>query len=300
MTADPPRQRDLDAELIAELVASQFPAWTGLLVRPVDRQGHDNRTFRLGEALSVRAPSASRYAAAIEKEHAWLPRLAPHLPQPVPAPVALGRPAAGYPWPWSVNRWLEGGPALDVPTTASSARFAEDLADFLAALQSVDPEGGPVASADTFWRGGPLAVYDAEAAAAIDRLGDAIDGGAAKAAWAAALTARADAPSVWVHGDVAPGNLLVERDKLCGVIDFGQACVGDPACDLAIAWSWFEEPARAAFRRRLPPDPAAWARGRGWCLWKALITLARSTADSAQARSQSRIIDAVIADWRMG
>jgi aminoglycoside phosphotransferase (APT) family kinase protein len=300
MTSDPARLRDLDAGFIRELVASQFPEWAHLPVRAVDRQGHDNRTFRLGDSLAVRAPSAARYAAAIAKEQVWLPRLAPRLPQPIPAPVALGRPGAGYPWPWSVNRWLEGAPALDDPSTANASDFAEDLADFLAALQAIDPEDGPIPSPDTFWRGGPLEVYDAETTAAIAGLGEAIEGASAKEVWAAALTASADVPPVWVHGDIAPGNLLVERGRLCAVIDFGQACVGDPACDLAIAWSYLEGPARAAFRRGLPLDAATWARGRGWCLWKALITLARSTTDSAQARLQTRIIGAVIADHRRG
>ena len=299
MTADPASPGEIDVGLVRRLVAGQFPKWAGLPVRPVDRQGHDNRTFRLGDDLAVRLPSAGRYAAAVAKEQAWLPRLAPLLPQPIPPPVALGRPCPDFSRPWSVNRWLDGASALDHPP-ADRITLAEDLGAFLAALQRASADGGPAAGEDTFWRGGALGVYDGQTRAAIERLGGAIDGPAASAVWAAALDAEWGGPPVWVHGDVAPGNLLVASDRLCGVIDFGQACIGDPACDLAIAWSWFEEPARAAFRGALSLGATTWARGRGWALWKALITLARSKPESAQARSQTRVIDAVTADYRTG
>jgi aminoglycoside phosphotransferase (APT) family kinase protein len=294
------RPREVDAALVRSLVAAQFPQWTHLPVRAVDSQGWDNRTFRLGDDMSVRLPSAGRYVAAIEKEHAWLPRLAPRLPLPIPAPLAIGAPGEGYAWPWSVNRWLGGESAATGPI-ADRRQFAADLAGFVSALQRVDAADGPPAGRHSFWRGGPLATYDDETRGAIATLGHQIDAVAAPAVWDAALAAEWRGPPVWVHGDVAPGNLLVEGGRLSAVIDFGQACVGDPACDLAIAWTFFEGESREAFRAKLPLDDATWARARGWTLWKALIVLAGSPgANPADADACRRVIGDVIADHSDG
>jgi aminoglycoside phosphotransferase (APT) family kinase protein len=144
----------VDAELAVRLVASQFPQWADLPVRPVAAGGSDNRTFHLGDNMLVRMPSALRYAAQVAKEQAWLPRLAPALPPPIPQPLAMGAPGEGYPWPWSVYRWIDGEPA-SVGRIADLSRFAADLAGFLAALQRIDPTDGPVAGTHSFYRGGP-------------------------------------------------------------------------------------------------------------------------------------------------
>lgn len=277
----------IDEALVGRLIAAQFPAWGGL---PVTRLavGHDNRSFRLGETMLARLPSHARYAPQAEKEQRWLPRLAPRLPLPIPAPLAIGAPGEGYPWRWQVLRWIEGDTAAAAPV-ADLTRFALDLADFLAALQRIDASDGPPAGPHSFWRGGPLATYDAETRAAISALGDRIDAAAAAAMWEAALAATWDGPPVWFHGDVAPGNLLVQGGRLAAVIDFGCCGVGDPACDLVIAWTCFDEAARAAFHAALPLDAACWSRARGWALWKALIVLAHGP-DHHDYAAQERAI----------
>ena len=281
----------VDAPLVARLIAAQFPRWAGLPVRPVEPGGWDNRTFRLGDDLSVRLPSAEPYAGQVAKEHRWLPRLAPLLPLPIPVPLALGRPDEGYPWPWSVYRWLDGEPAAP-ERIADPRRFATELARFLAALQRIDPAGGPPPGPHNFFRGGPLTVYDAETRRAIAALRDGIDAEAATATWEAALRAPWPGPPVWVHGDVAAGNLLLRHGRLSAVIDFGCTGVGDPACDTTIAWTLLSGESRAAFRAALPLDRATWARGRGWALWKALITLAaHRDTDPATAGAARRVVD---------
>ena len=178
----------IDASLVRRLVATQFPQWADLPVRPVQFDGWDNRTFRLGDDLSVRLPSAEGYASQVAKEHRWLPQLAPHLPLPIPVPLALGAPAEGYPWPWSVRRWLEGEIAT-VAAIADRPQFARALAEFLLALQGIDATGGPPAGLHNNFRGGSLAVYDGETRQALAALEGLIDTGAAAAGWAVALAA---------------------------------------------------------------------------------------------------------------
>ena len=280
-----------DAALARQLVARQFPEWADLPVTEVGRQGWDNRTFRLGSDLTVRLPSGNWYALQVEKEHRWLPVLAPVLPLPIPAPVARGVPDLGYPYSWSVYRWIEGTPAADA-TIADETAFAVAVAEFLVALQAADPTGGPEPGPHNFFRGGPLTTYADETAAALVTLGDAVPTDQARAVWEEAVAANWTGEPRWLHGDIAVGNLLVRDGRLTAVIDFGTSGVGDPACDVVIAWTRFAGPSRAAFRRTLGVDDAMWARARGWALWKALITL----EDPATAAESRQVIDAVLAD----
>jgi len=286
----------INVSLVRQLIRTQFPQWADLPVTPVEPGGWDNRTFRLGDEMSVRLPSAAAYVPQVEKEHQWLPRLAPHLPLPIPVPLAKGAPGAGFPWPWSIYRWIDGESASRDRIT-DLRQFALDLAQFLIALQRIDASGGPRAGRHNFYRGGPLSVYDHETRQAIEILGSAIDAAAATEVWETALTSTWHGLPVWVHGDVAVGNLLVKDGRLSAVIDFGSSGVGDPACDVVIAWTLLYGDSRAVFRDALGLDRQTWERGRGWALWKALITVADPrNAGTEKAAESERVIHEVLAD----
>ena len=267
----------VNASLVRRLVADQFPQWANLDVRPVEEDGHDNSTFRLGDKLSVRMPVRDLDAGHLAIEREWLPRLAPHLPLSIPAPVDMGTPGLGYQFPWLVNKWIPGhnsSPDL----IADPAEFAKDLAGFLNALMSIDATGAPEPGHITYLRGCDPSAYDDDVRRCLGKLGDMIDVRTATAVWEAALDAKFDGPPVWFHGDVAVGNLLVDdTGRLCGVIDFGQMASGDPACDVTIAWTLFTGGSREIFRSELAVDEATWARGRGWALWKAMLMMEQRT-----------------------
>jgi aminoglycoside phosphotransferase (APT) family kinase protein len=287
---------EIDASLVARLVAAQFPQWAGLEITPAQPNGWDNRTFRLGPDLSVRLPSAEPYAAQVRKEHRWLPVLAPHLPLPIPVPVAMGVPAEGYAWNWSVYRWLDGVPASTRPA-GDLTELAVTLARFLRSLERLDARDGPPPGRHNFFRGGPLTTYDAETRDAIAAVHGHVPAERATTVWESALASAWRGAPVWVHGDVAAGNLLLRDGRLHAVIDFGSSAVGDPACDLTIAWTLLSGPSREAFRAVLPLDAGTWARARGWALWKALIVFAGNLgSDPAVAAEARRVIDEVLAD----
>lgn len=288
----------IDATLARRLVATQFPHWARLAVRPVVFGGWDNRTFHLGKRMLVRLPSAADYAAQVDKQQRWLPKLAAFLPLAIPAPLAVGAPGCGYPWRWSIYRWLTGETA--VPQRIGDLRdFATRLAQFLAALQGIDPAGGPSPGAHNFYRGGPLTTYDAQTRQAIAALERKIDVETVTAVWDAALATTWQGPPVWIHGDVSTGNLLLQRGRLSAVIDFGNLGVGDPACDLSIAWTLFDSETRDVFRALLALDAGTWERGRGWTLWKALIVAAGlTTTNGAETAQPWRIIDEVLLDHK--
>ena len=288
----------IDDALVCRLIAGQFPQWSELPIRPVTPSGWDNRTFRLGDTMVVRLPSGEDYAEQVAKEQRWLPILAASLPIAIPMPLALGQPAAGYPWSWSVYRWLEGESASS-GSVADLTEIASSLGRFLGALQRIDATGGPVPGPHNFHRGGALGVYDAQSRRAIAALKGKIDVDAATAVWEAALASAWQRPAVWVHGDISAGNLLVQAGRLSAVIDFGQLGVGDPACDLAIAWTFLEGASRQAFREALPLDAETWARGRGWAVWKALIVTSGLVETTAtEAAHSRRTIDEVLVDVR--
>ncbi|MFF1422664.1 aminoglycoside phosphotransferase family protein [Streptomyces sp. NPDC058280] len=259
---------DIDVSLVRRLITARFPQWAGLPVTLVDSAGTSNAMYRLGEDMVVRLPRVAGSANDVEKEHRWLPRLAPGLPVAIPVPLGQGMPAEGYPWPWSVYRWLQGeNPAVE--RIAEQGLLAKDLAEFVAALHRIDPTDGPLS-----YRSEPLAMRDAATRDAIERLYGIVDTGAATAAWDAALrTPARPGPAVWIHADLQPGNLLTVRGRLSAVIDFGCLGLGDPAVDLIAAWYVLPADARGVFRTALEVDDAAWARGRGWALSIALDEL---------------------------
>ncbi len=260
----------IDEQLVRGLLASQFPQWADLSLTQVKPVGTDNIIFNLGTEMCVRLPRIPNAASDIEKEQRWLPKLAPHLPSKIPSPLGKGMPSENYPFHWSVYSWLEGKDVL----TAEIADFdqlAKDLAQFLKALQKIDTTGGPLAIHHNL-RGTPLVCKDAEAREAIAALKTMFDAKAVTALWDEALQADDwNQKPVWLHGDLLSGNILIHQGRLNAVIDFSGLSVGDPACDLMIAWNLLPAESREVFRKELGVDDATWARGRGHALSQALI-----------------------------
>lgn len=284
---------DISEPLVRALIAEQFPQWAALPVRKVVPGGWDNQTFRLGDTMSVRLPSAERYAAQVAKEQQILPLLAPQLSLPIPTALAQGQASARYPFPFGIHGWIAGEPAMTAKI-ADMNGFADRLAGFIQSLHRAEAAGGQAAGPHNFHRGGDLQIYSAETVAAIAELGDEIDGDVAAAIWNDALSSRWERPPVWIHGDIAPGNLLVADGHIAAVIDFGTAAIGDPACDLVIAWTFLNGEARTRFHAALPLDAATWQRARGWALWKALITTVDLRRRGLSALDEQRRILAAI------
>ena len=263
---------DLDEELVGRLVAEQFPQWAGLEVRRVEPSGTDNAIFRLGGGLAARLPRRRGPEQPGSKAFEWLPRLAPLLPLETPVPVAQGRPGAAYPWFWEIHTWVEGE---IVPVEEIDAiEAARDLAALVSALQRVPPEGAPP---------GRGATRLAERARQMTWWFDNFRGDPrARPEWErlVAETPPWDGPPVWHHGDLDPRNWLVRDGRIGGVIDWESMGVGDPACDVMVAWKLHSAAARDAFRDALPVDEATWERARGWALSQAVAALAYYTPEN--------------------
>ncbi len=261
---------ETDVELVRRLIADQFPTWRDLPIDLVDSYGTDHDIYRLGTTMSIRLPRIGWATKQAAKEATWLPRLAPHLPLSVPVQLAMGRPAHGYPYHWSVYEWLPGRDSNG--TLVDLERAADDLAGFIIALRGIDTDGAP--DREPGKRGGPLSEHDEQVRRSVDALGDRADSAAVLRSWHEALEAEPwNGRELWIHGDLLPGNLLVVDGRLSAVIDFGGLNVGDPACDLQPAWNVFAGPSRERFRSALAVDDASWLRGRGWALYQAVSAL---------------------------
>lgn len=266
--------RTIDEPLVRALVDDQFPQWSDLPLRRTLSAGTDNAIFRLGEGLAVRLPIRTSAAPQAEREQRWLPILAPALPLEIPTPLAAGRPTEGYPWAWSVCAWLAGVDAAAAPPL-DLTQAGRDLGAFVAALGRIDASDGPAAGRGNKGRGVPLSLLNERVRADIATLGAEIDGAAVLNAWEEALAVPAHSGrGTWLHGDLHPSNLLVRDGRIAGVLDFGLLGVGDPACDLFVAWSYLDAPARRVFQQAAGADEAAWLRGRGWAIFSAVIALA--------------------------
>ncbi len=266
---------EIDEPMVRRLLAEQFPQWCDLGVTPVLPGGWDNRTFRLGPSMLIRLPSAECYEFQVEKEHRWLPKLGSVLPLMIPVPVAMGLPGSGYPWKWSIYRWIEGEPA-SLASVGDRDEHARTLGQFLVSLQRVDPTGGPPPGPHNFSRGGSLHIYEREARAAIAMLKNVINSSQAESVLRSALQTKWESTPVWVHGDMSAANLLVSGHSLSAVIDFGCLGVGDPACDLTIAWTFFR--VRIVKRSRNPCNSTK--------------PLGRGREDGPYGRPRSRFVQA--------
>ncbi len=271
---------DIDSTLVEQLLSEQFPDWADLPIAPVLPMGTDNALFRLGDDMVVRLPRRPQDSVVLEKERRWLPKLAPLLPLTVPVPLAEGTPSDTFPLMWSVYSWLRGVNAT-LERLTDPNRAANDLAQFVAALQRIDPADGPAPGEHNAFRGVPLAERDEATRSAIASLSTSIDDYAVTAAWEAALRATEwQSKPVWIHGDLDSRNVLAEHGRVTAVVDFGCLGVGDPAYDVMVAWKMLSRESRKTFRAALAVDDATWARARGLALSQSLMALSYYTLET--------------------
>lgn len=285
-------------DVVSCLVRTQVLRLAQERVTAVEVDGWDNSSFRVGSGHVARLPTADGYVAAVDKEHRWLPVLAPHLPVAVPGPVHRGTPGCGFPRPWSLYGWIPGDTAAGGVDDLST--FAVDVAGFVRALRRIDVTGAPAAGGHSFGRGGPLSRYTRDVMGSVIHLPSDVPAGAVVEAWEASVARPFSGPPVWFHGDMAPSNLLVRDGRLSAVIDFGTCGVGDPACDLVLAWTYLDDDAAEVFRAGTGVDEATWWRGAAWALWKALLTAAEADPGAAERRygwrySADQVIRRVVA-----
>lgn len=284
---------DIETGRVATMVAEQFPQWSPFVPAPIFPAGTDNVMFRLGSTFVVRLPRTPGAAKLLQKELAYQQRLEPMLPTAVPKVLGVGSPTSTYPFPWTVSLWI---PGRNPRPGSAAAPLPVQLARFVRALHSIVP---PAPTPDLLsYRGGPLAARDLATRTAIERCDGYFNTNQLTRAWDTALQAPPEeGPARWIHTDLQPGNLLVDRGSLSGVIDWGGLAIGDPAVDLIVAWNLLDDAGRLAFRRSLAVPDGAWERGRAWALSIGLVAFPYYVGlNPALADASKYQIEQVLAD----
>lgn len=267
-------QNFINIELVSQLIQNQFPEYQHLPISAVSAQGHDNRTFRLGQEMLVRLPSAAVYAEKIPIEQKVLMLLSEKLTLSIPSSIHLGHPEDKFPYPFAIYSWIDGVSLnLESLNADQNIRLASDLADFLRELHEIKSDFILEPGQHNWWRGAHIQHYHNDAISQITRLQDDIEAEKALNLWQSAMQTKWLNPPVWVHGDLAVGNLVIKNKQLNAVIDFGGSAVGDPACDLVMAWTYFDDHARKIFMDKLVMDENSWLRAKAWALWKSTYEL---------------------------
>jgi aminoglycoside phosphotransferase (APT) family kinase protein len=259
-----PGQLDVAPETVRRLVARQFPQWRELPLRAVPTQGTVNALFRLGDDLVARLPLVAATREQLEAEAAAAAELHGRTRFATPEPVAIGEPGPGYPMPWSVQTWLPG--TVATPDGQSEA-FAHDLAEFIEGVRAIDTRGRTFAGDN---RGGHLPDHDAWMETCLERSEGLLDVPPLRRLWAALRELPREDGDLMTHGDLMPGNVLVDGGRLAGVIDVGGLGPADPALDLVAAWHLLEPGPREAFRADLRCGDLEWARGAAWAFEQAM------------------------------
>jgi len=284
-------------ELVRALLTAQFPDWAAEELTAVESAGTDHVLYRIGDELVARLPRTESAAKQTARVVQWLPTIAPHLPIAVAAPVAVGQPGEGYPFAWTVTPWIEGEEAFNGRTIKGRRPFLA-LGRFLHELHSIDATGGPAPGPENFWRGEPLQARDEATRAAFEQIANELSLPMMARVWKRALAApRLEGPGCWIHGDLAPGNIIVADNRVAAVIDWGGMAVGDPACDYALVWSLAKPGGPPVWDLATRADAATIARARGWALSVAAIQLPYYRETNPELASQARrTIHAVLAD----
>ncbi|GAA4091925.1 aminoglycoside phosphotransferase family protein [Nonomuraea soli] len=257
-------------ETVRALVDGQFPQWRGLPVSRVPGEGTVNAIFRIGDGLAARFPLEPKDPAAardwLEREARASRELAGATRFPTPEPIAIGEPGEGYPMPWSVQTWLPGVVA-SAAGAGGSEGLARDLAEFIAGLRALDTRGRTFSGGG---RGGRLSDHDEWVETCLRRSEELFDVPRLRRLWSDLRELPREAPDTMNHGDLIPGNVLVDGGRLAGVLDGGGFGPADPALDLVGAWHLLEAGPRGVLRRELGSDDLEWERGRAWAFQQAL------------------------------
>jgi aminoglycoside phosphotransferase (APT) family kinase protein len=286
-------QIDADVDVARRLVDAQFPEWASLPLTPVESSGTVNAIFRLGDHLSVRLPLTPNWHDA-DVEADILRWLAPQLPIPIHEPVAIGEPDDGYPWRWSVFRWI-AGEVFSLDSVADPCRAAVELAGVVHALHALDPSQGrqlsrggrtAMAAAD---EGVRRALHESRHLVDVDALTNAWDEARAAPGWPGELR--------WAHCDLLSGNVLMRDGALHAVIDWAAAGAGDPARDLTPTWMLFDGDSRRAFRDSFSFDDDTWMRARAYTLLGIHGVAYYEHTNPRFSADRVRTIERVLADW---
>ncbi len=268
----------------ARKICNYYSKLRNLEITEVENQGHDNRTYRIGDKYSIRIPSHQRYISQIAKESKWIPILSKYITYKLPIAMYCGDKE-----PYIINHWIEGKMLADIIVDKSVAR---QCGEFINQLHQVKTDDSLLAGEHNFYRGGDLSIYATQAYEYINKAKSSFNEEVLKDIFRSALEVRCDDKKVFVHGDFVETNILLQPDNQIAIIDFGILGVGDPSCDLAMYWTYFNDESREIFLQETKLEKRFLVKAMGWVLWKQLLLYVDN--DDKHAKS---VIERIIEDY---
>lgn len=284
-------QVHIELDLARDLIRDQFPQFGDEKITALASAGTVNAIFRIGSRYAARFPlrlmGATECATLLRAEAAAMNELRQCCPFPSPQPIGVGRPSPAYPMPWLVQSWVEGETATPDGLSGSAA-FSLDLARLVTSLRMGDPGGRHF---DGQGRGGHLPDHDDWMAVCFSNSEGLLDVARLQRMWAVLRELPATGTEVMSHKDLIPANLLVQGDRLIGVLDGGGFGPADPSLDLVVAWHLLDRDRREIFRAATQASELEWRRGAAWALQQAmgLVWYYRTTNPAMSALGRSTI-----------
>lgn len=293
----------MNEKIAKELIDSQFPQYKELKIEKIASQGHDNTTFQLGANYTISFPNKDMYQESIQSVYDFLPKIQEYLSIKIPIKMHIGNPSTLFSYRWSIQRYIEGQSSNLILESIDLNQFATELAKILKEFKNIknlDRENKLRPSPKNFFRGGDLIIYKSDIEQSLSILKDEqIDKVWINKIWKHAISVPWKGENLFVHGDIAQGNIIFNDNKLEGIIDFGTMACGDPACDLMMAWNTFTGESRAIFKKIVDYDNDTWIRGMAWTLWKGLLEISQTSKSNANDwKNPQKVIEEIIEDYK--
>ena len=285
-------QVHIDSDIARRMIRDQFPQYRHEDVIPVEASGTVNAIFRIGSKSAARFPLRAmnpiECADLLRLESAAMNELVELCPFPTPRPIGLGEPGPPYPMPWTVQTWIEGEAATPAGLSGSTT-FALDLVRLVTSLRQSDIRGR---SFDGRGRGGSLADHDDWMEVCFSNSEGLLDVAQLRRMWTGFRELPPAGPDVMSHKDLIPANILVQGERLIGVLDGGSFGPADPSLDLVVAWHLLDRQRRSVFRDTIQADELEWKRGAAWAFQQAmgLVWYYRITNPTMNALGRSTIL----------
>ena len=243
-----PGDLPLSDELARRVIASNFPN-LGIAQITGRYEGMDHHAVEVDSAWIFRFPKRAESAPMLLRELKLLPILDPLLSVEIPQYTQVGSLSVEYPFTFAGYRKLLGVPAMELPQRSVDlddlATVLRRVLDTLQAIPWDVVEALGVVHLEELEDIATLRASTLEELEQADGVltTEVVDRCRTFLDRAGSNLPPHPGPPYLLHGDLSAEHLILnpESGRVVAIIDWADACLGDPAYDLKFLWSWLGE-----------------------------------------------------------